>query len=492
MFKKATPESVGISSESVLKFIAMLDDCRMHTHSIMMLRGDTVFAECYYKPFHKDFLHRMYSVSKSFVDIAVGMAVTEGILKLDDVIIDDFPEFKNSVNDELYNECTVLDMLTMQSNIGTGVAWWGRFQSRVEAYYSQKTSKIPGTIYHYDSIGSFLLGCMIEKRTGKTFLDYLKEKVLLEIGFSKESYVLKEPGGFSVGDSGVMCTMRDLALFSRFIMKKGEWNGKQYIDRNFMENAVMKQVCNDLAGTFDSYNTRGYGYLIWKTHNDGFSLVGMGDQLAICDLKRDLLFVINSDNQADKGARHVIYHEFYRHFLSEVQDHPLPENAEAYRNLEAYLAGRELISQHGETTSEIAASVSGVRYIARENPLGISEFVLHLTDQEGALVLTRGDKTHTLEFDLCHNKLTKFSFGERAVADRMGKTEPGMYDCAVSAAWVDENTFSILAHVIDTYFGCLNVHISFKDSRATLLMRRSGQYVFEGIDGFVIGTATEN
>ena len=71
----------------------------------------------------------------------------------------------------------------------------------------------------------------------------------------------------------------------------------------------------------------------------------------------------------------------------------------------------------------------------------------------------------------------------------MGKNEQGEYDCAVSAAWVDEHTFSVMAQVIDTYFGCLNVHIGFKDCRATVLLKNSGQYVFDGVDGYIIASA---
>lgn len=489
MFRTVSPESIGIFSEKVLEFLTMLDDCRLHTHSILMARGNQIFTECYYKPFDVKFLHRMYSVSKSFVAIAVGLAVTEGVMSMDEVIAEEFPEFRNGDSDEFYDKCTVRDMLTMRSNIASNVYWWGKFKSRVEAYYTQKTAKVPGTLYYYDSIGSFLLGCMIEKRTGKTFLQYLKEKVLLEIGFSKESYVLKEPGGFSVGDSGVMCSARDLALFARFVMQKGQWNGKQYIDRTFMEEAVMKQTSNDLNGAFDSYNTRGYGYLFWITHEDGFSMTGLGDQLAICDLKRDLLFVITSDNQAEKAARHVIYHEYYRHFLPEVQDQPLPENPKAHRRLQEYLNSRELISLRGGKINPLAASVSGVRYAALNNPLKISWFTLHLGEESGELTFEREGKPHVLPFDLCRNRLTKFSFGERAKADHMGIVEEGLYDCAISAAWVEENTFAIQAQVIDTYFGCLNVHICYQGNQATLRMSKSGQYVFDGMEGCAIGTA---
>ena len=88
IFSTVTPESVGVSSQAVLNFIKTLDDYRMHTHSIIMARGEKIFAEAYYKPFDENFLHRMYSSSKTFVAIAVGAAITEGLMSLDDVIIE--------------------------------------------------------------------------------------------------------------------------------------------------------------------------------------------------------------------------------------------------------------------------------------------------------------------------------------------------------------------------------------------------------------------
>jgi len=489
VFEKTSPESVGISSAAVLDYIRMLDETRMHTHGIIMLKGDKIIAEAHYKPFSENFLHRMYSVSKTFVAMAVGVAVTEGLIRMDDVISDYFPEFRSDTHDDLYEECTVRDMLSMRSNVGHSINWWGRFNSRVKAYYTLKSDKIPGTLYFYDSIGSFLLGCIIEKLTGKTFLEYLKEKVLLDIGFSKESYVLREPGGFSVGDSGVMCTIRDLMLFARFIMKRGEWNGRQYIDREFMENAIIKQSHNDPGGVFDSYNTRGYGYLTWITHEGGFTLTGMGDQLAICDMKHDFMLVMTADNQAEKATRHIIFHELCRHFLPKISDTPLPEDPAAYSALQEYTDSRTLIVQAGAASSPTAERINGVKYIMRENPLQISHFTLTTDGRTGTLELERRGVLHRLPFGIGENKLTKFSFGDRAVADHMGLNEPGEYDCAVSAAWSEEYLFTLQAQVIDTYFGGLVVNIAFKDSRASLHMNRSGQYVFEGIAGYAVGDA---
>lgn len=489
MFKTVTPESVGISSQKVLDVVKIFDNIKLHNHSILMAKGNDIIYESYYKPFSESFLHRMYSVSKTFVAVAVGMAITEGLMKLDDVIVDYFPDFRNENTDEFHDMCTVYDMLRMKSNIGAPIFWWGNFKSRVEAYYAQKTNKVPDTMFHYDSIGSFLLGCIIEKLTGKTFLEYLKEKVLLDIGFSKESYVLYEPGGYTVGDSGVMCTTRDLAIFARFIMQKGEWNGKQYIDRKFMEDMVVCQSYNDFDGTIKSYDSNGYGYLTWITHKTGFSLVGMGDQLAICDMEKDFLFVITSDNQAGKQGRHIIFHEICRRFIPEISDTALPEDKPAYDALCQYADSRNLLCQEGRPVTSFTDKINGVPFKVKENALGITEFTLSFDKECGRLSLHKSGKVHNIDFGLGKNNLCSFSFGDRPVLNMMGENEEGEYKCAISGGWVEENTFSVMVQVIDTYFGCLNIHLSFKDNYATVHFGRSGQYVFEGISGYVIGKA---
>ena len=84
MFSTVTPEQAGISSRAVLNFVKTLEENHFCTHSIVMARGRDIFAETYYAPFHKDYLHRMYSVSKSFIAVAVGLLLEEGKLSLDD------------------------------------------------------------------------------------------------------------------------------------------------------------------------------------------------------------------------------------------------------------------------------------------------------------------------------------------------------------------------------------------------------------------------
>ena len=83
MFENVTPESVGISSKYLKEFILRLEKRKLHMHSIVMCRGTKVFGEYYWAPFDKDFLHRMYSQTKSYVAVAIGLLLDEGKLSLD-------------------------------------------------------------------------------------------------------------------------------------------------------------------------------------------------------------------------------------------------------------------------------------------------------------------------------------------------------------------------------------------------------------------------
>ena len=259
MFERITPEQAGISSKNILRFLKVLDSYGFSTHDVIMARGDKIFCESYYKPFNKDFKHRLYSASKSFVGVAVGLAVDDGLLSLDDKFIKFFPEAENENINDYLRETTVRDLLTMSTSMQKGVDWFSRRPNdRVPIYFMKPADKMPGTVYEYDSSGTYMLGVIVERLTGKPFLKYMQEKFLDDIGFSKDAYCIQSPGGYSFSDSGVVCTARDFLLFARFVMNKGEWNGKQYMSREYLEAATSRQVDNQNGFYVGGFH--GYGY----------------------------------------------------------------------------------------------------------------------------------------------------------------------------------------------------------------------------------------
>ena len=224
MFERISPEKAGISSKAILGFLKALEKYNLNTHAVIFARGDNILCETYYAPFHKDFKHRMYSVSKSFVSIAIGALAEEGFISLDDKFVHYFPEYidPEPCHPEL-REMTLRDMLVMETcNAVYHRSWFPlNLDDRTKHYFSHNIDYSPSSFFHYDSDGSYMLGVIVEKVTGLPFLEYMQRKFLNDIGFSKDSYCLRCPGGRSFGDSGVMCTARDLLTFARFVLNGG-------------------------------------------------------------------------------------------------------------------------------------------------------------------------------------------------------------------------------------------------------------------------------
>ena len=167
MFSKITPEQAGISSRNVAKFVNCLEKRGLNTHGILLMRGDNIFAEYYWKPFHQDFCHRMYSQTKSYVGIAIGLLQEEGKLNIYDKMVDYFPEKTEKPIPQYAKDMTIREMLTMTTT-GRTTGWFGASEpDRTKLYLETVDSTHPaGTYWQYDSPGSQVLSSLVEKLSG--------------------------------------------------------------------------------------------------------------------------------------------------------------------------------------------------------------------------------------------------------------------------------------------------------------------------------------
>ncbi|MBR3761764.1 MAG: serine hydrolase [Lachnospiraceae bacterium] len=487
MFRIVSPEQAGVSSEKILKFLKTLEKYHFCTHSILMARGKDIFAEAYYAPFHKDFKHRMYSISKSFVAVAVGLAAEDGLLNLDDKFIKYFSEYLNENVNRKMQDMTIREMLTMETSQTGQVDWFhSDTEDRCEVYFRTAGKRVSGTTFEYDSPGSFMLCAIVEKVTGKPFLEYLKERFLLKGGFGADTYCIGCPGGHSFGDSGVMCTARDLLVFARFVMDGGVIDGVRYMNAEFLTEATRKQVSNGHDGSV-AYNSYGYGYQIWKAPNDGFAFVGMGDQFAICDREKDFIFIINSDNQGHSPAtRAILYHALYEGIVEELGE-TLPENAAAYAELTDYMKNLKLYSLDDSAASPYAEKLNGSTYVLEANPMGIKYVHFDLEGDKGVLTYENAQGVKKLPFGFGYNELAKFP--QEGYSDLIATIpEPGhMYDCAVSADWPEEQKLRIKVQIIDKYFGQMSMEFGFKGDEVGIYMQKTAEAFLDEYQGYACG-----
>ena len=481
-----TPEQVGISSRNVLRFYQELESWHLSTHGVILSRGQSIFSECYYAPFHKDFLHRAYSSTKSFVSVAIGFCQQDGFLSLDDPLSKSFPEYPGSS----VHTSTIRQMLQMRTTLEHPHSWFtSGTKDRVAWYFENAVQKTPGTLFTYDSTGSFILCAVVEKVTGKPFLEYLREKFLDDIGFSRDACCLRCPGGHSWGDSGLLCTTQDLWRFARFVLNGGTWEGKRYLEEGYLTEATNPEVPTDPYGFEDLNHNHGYGYQFWGNACGCFTTLGMGGQLTLCDPAHDFVFAINSDNQGNPHGVMQIFSALHRHILANLGD-PLPEDPEAKAELDAYLSGQKLFCLPKSPVSSMAEKIRGRTFVCQENPMGIRWFRLAFAGDEGSLTYENQQGEKVLSFGLGRNVFAKFP--QEGYSDTVGTVPvPGhRYDAAISADWPSENTLRLRVQIVDKYFGNLSILIGFSDEyTAAVRMEKTAEHFLDEYKGVAMASA---
>lgn len=221
-FSIAKPEEVGVSSAALSQTLDYLAQRRVALHSLLVMRHDALICEGYAAPFTKDTLHRMYSETKSLVSLAVGVMCAKGYLDLDDHIVDHFAEKLplGGPSPELAR-LTIRDMLRMATPYN-GTTYKRRpTQDWVGSFFTARTDHEPGSFFCYDTSSSHTLCALVEKRMGRPLLDVLRREALDAIGFSEQSYCIRDPMGISQGGSGLMATPRDMLALLRLVAQGG-------------------------------------------------------------------------------------------------------------------------------------------------------------------------------------------------------------------------------------------------------------------------------
>ena len=476
MNKMPSPESVGIPSKSLLSLMDQLETLAVPIHSLIISRHNQIILESYYAPFTKDTLHRMFSVSKSFTSMAIGQLELEGYLSLNDPIAQYFPEMIPQTVHPYILTMTIKDLLQM-TTCHTKSTYKIQPESHwVESFFKSKPSHTPGTVFNYDTSASHTLAALVERLSGKSLLDYLRHVCLRQIEFSQEAYIIKDPFGVSMGGSGLMAKPMDIMVFAQLLMNQGRYKGSSLLSSDFIEAATHIQSTTFLQGSFPE--TRfGYGYQFWINRQEGFSLFGMGGQLAICLPKEDLIMVTTGDTQGMNGGNQFIYNSLYDCLLPDLSETPLSEAPDHLIALQTRAKSNRLQAITTKLIHPSSTFVNNRCYSLKNNPFAFDNFMLHL-DTDGA----KG----TLHYDL-NGRSHELAFG----LDAMITAEFPIYQqrCATSGGWIQANTFYIKSHLIDECLGSVHWHITFHQQYISIFMKKIEESSFNEYQGYLEGEA---
>lgn len=470
----ATPEAMGIPSVSLSNFINRLVKQGIPMHSLLIARHSHLVMEAYYAPYTADTLHRMFSITKSFTSIAIGLLVEKRLISLDDPVVQHFPEYLPPTVHPYLGAMTIRHMLSMQTCHTSSTYKADPQVHCVESFFNTTPSHRPGTVFNYDTSASHTLCALVEKITGYKLLDFLREAFLSHIGFSEDAYILEDPFGVSMGGNGLMAKPMDLLLFAITIMNKGVMNNQHILPENYINDAIAFHAHTNIHGPI-AEEMQGYGYQFWRIQNNGFACYGMGGQLVICLPDQDLIVVTTADTQGIQGGNQLIYNSLYEEILPYLSERSLPGCTEHQNALKTQIQKLTIASLTGQILNDTIPGLEGKPYTLVSNQSGFTALSLMIdpTTKEGILTFYTENAIHTLPFGLGKMITSSFPIYKQT--------------CVSSAVWLTEETLYIKSHVIDTCIGSVHFHLTFRDDLVSVYMKKIEETYFNEFSGYLEG-----
>ncbi|MEA4823899.1 MAG: serine hydrolase [Clostridiaceae bacterium] len=340
---RTTPESVGIRSSDILRFIERLSENEPfeEPHGFLLLRHGQCVAEGYFAPFTADSRHSLFSVSKSIISTAIGFAVQENLLTLEDRIADFFPEYLPQTSAPAFSRMTIrhiLMMATGQQGVGVHMTLRGVERGIPEAFFRASFLDEPGQTFRYSSAATYMLSLLIARLTGQDVVEYLTPRLFQPLGI-EPPFARRCPDGIILGYTGMRMTLRELALFGQFYLQRGMWEGRQLLDAAWFDLATQKQIDTGESATGGEWS-QGYCFQFWRGTHNTFRFCGAHGQMCIVSPDRDLVCVLQSgyDNRVLQYVVDAFYSTIWDG-MDAAQSGVLPEDPDMRKRLEKTLAG---------------------------------------------------------------------------------------------------------------------------------------------------------
>ncbi len=327
---RSTPEAQGVSSAAIRGLIETADRQVDSMHSFMLVRHGHVVAEAWWEPESAEKPHVLWSLSKSFTSTAVGLAVAEGKLSVDDLILkffaDDAPE-DPSAN---LKQMRVRDLLTMNAGHQDELNW-RQEPHWVKAFLAHPVPHKPGTHFRYNTPATYMLSAIVQKVTGQTVLDYLTPRLFEPLGIEKPKWETS-PQGISIGGYGLFLRTEDIAKFGQLYLQKGQWNGKQLLPAEWVEQATSKQVSNGSDSNRDW--DQGYGFQFWRCRHGAYRGDGKDGQFCIVLPEQDAVVAITANTRDMQAELNIVWDKL----LPAFGDQPKAEDPEEQVKLKTLVA----------------------------------------------------------------------------------------------------------------------------------------------------------
>jgi CubicO group peptidase (beta-lactamase class C family) len=382
-FLQASPESQGLSSPAILKFVNALDRQIDEMHSLMLLRHGRLVAQGWWRPYAPERPHLLFSLTKSFTSTAVGLAISEGRLSVEDRLLSFFPEqalVKPGKNLKAMRLKHLLSMVTGHAADTTERMIVGGGEDWIKGFLSLEVENPPGAPFIYNSGASYMLGAVVQQVTGMRLSEYLRPRLFEPLGI--ENIVWESsPQGVQIGGWGLSLRTEEIARFGQLYLQKGVWEGKQLIPAEWVAQATARQVSNGSDPNSDW--AQGYGYHFWRCQHHAYRGDGAFGQYCLVLPEQDAVLAMTSAVKEMQQPLDLVW----KTLLPAFSESPLPENPAAHKKLARKLERLALPLPASGGVPALEASVDGRTYQVQPNENQVERLSFNFTPEAVALHL---------------------------------------------------------------------------------------------------------
>ncbi|WMT38873.1 serine hydrolase [Paenibacillus sp. D2_2] len=455
---RTTPEQLGILPQQVIAFLDAVREHQSELHSFMLLRHGQVAAEGWWAPYAPELPHMLFSLSKSFTSTAIGMAVHEGIMTLDDSVVSYFPEdLPETISEHLATMQirhllmmgTGHDQDTMDALLAAEDGNW------VRAFLKLSVPHEPGTHFLYNTGATYMLSAILQKASGQCLIDYLTPRLFEPLGIENPSWDVC-PRGINTGGYGLNIKTEDIAKFGQLYLQKGLWNGVRIVDEDWVNEATRKQISNGDGG--DSDWAQGYGYQFWRCRHGIYRGDGAFGQFCIVMPEQDAVMAITSGT----GDMQVILNSVWDHLLPGFLPEPIATDDSSVE-LSEYLSKLQLEVPRLGKESIQESLVHGKRFEIDQTQMDQNPFPL----KEWGIEFDKDSARLTLKLE-CEDSITLGR--EHWLTESTLTIEGKGTRIAGSFTWKSQDELIVTLQAIETP-SCVTLEVHFVADTITMNVR---------------------
>ena len=447
---RSTPAAEGISTQAVINMmdsLMALPECDIH--HVMVVRHGKVVAEIHPSPFRAEDSHTLYSASKTFTALAVGIAIDENLLRLSDRVMTFFPDKRSDRVSDNMAAMTVRDLLMMASGIKPDGTMRNNSTDWVKDWLAKSVDNEPGSLFQYDSMCTFMLSAIVQRVTGCTMLEYLEKKLFAPMHITVADWE-SSSDGINTGGWGLRVQAETMAKLGLLLLNKGNWNGEQLVSADYVTEACSRLIDGGAKETVPPTDgNQGYGYQVWQSKWPGsFRADGAMGQYTVVVPQEDLVVVILGMKLYGHAELACIWNQL----MPGLKDAPLSPEKKLQQRLEKRCATAMLQLPRGKRASNQGKAILGHTLQLAHNRFGLKQ----ITINDGNLYLAYDDGCEeTLAMghqNWQYSTLNGYPYYSIRAINRMQGFKHG-FTAATAYAWTSKATLEVRVHYVDWISG---------------------------------------